>query len=293
MGMGIGPISKPSIFEVVGGAEDTHFNPVSAAEIDRIVAPVLGIDVDDVKREVPCMGRRLDLLATADTHRVAIELQYGEADPSHLGRLVGWYAPHVAATDMILVAESFPTVVVDAVRESRVPNLALLRVVPGWNQDGTSGLDFELVISNITPVLGHSAEADEKNLAMRDSIARLGKALTEHGLKDSNARGYVRLFPIRGEVWANVLVRAKRVVVTVGSAQVIDAESAVKTLPDEWGAHGNGLYLTVSDDVDAYALRPEAEGVIAAEISEMRRNINEVIDAVAATIRQEDDLDTG
>ena len=67
MGMGIGPISKPSIFEVVGGAEDTHFNPVCAAEIDRIVGPVLGIDVDDVKREVPCMGRRLDLLIDIDS----------------------------------------------------------------------------------------------------------------------------------------------------------------------------------------------------------------------------------
>lgn len=289
--MGIGAVAKPSIFDVVGGAEDTHFNPACADEIDRIVSPVLGIDVDDVKREVPCMGRRLDLLATADTHRVAIELQYGEADPSHLGRLVGWYAPHVAATDMILVAESFPSVVVDAVRESRIPNLALLKVIPGWNHDGTSGLDFEVVMSNITPVLGQSAASGEKHAAMRDSVSRLGKALAEHGLKDSNARGYVRLFPLQDEVWANVLVRFTRVVVTVGSAQVIDAELAVKRLSDDWGVHGNGLYLTVSDDVDAYGLLPGAAAQVAADIAEMRGDINEVVDAVAATIRDDEDSD--
>ena len=81
-----------TLAKAFGGGEATHFNPACAEMIDRIVEPVVGEEVIDVHREVNCEGSRLDLLAVTNERRVAVELQYGDADASHLGRLVAWSA---------------------------------------------------------------------------------------------------------------------------------------------------------------------------------------------------------
>lgn len=293
--MTIKPIERPSLFDAVGGGEETHFNPVCVELIDRIVGPVLGVDVDDVQREVPCLGRRLDLFATAEARRVAIELQYGEADPSHLGRLLGWYAPHVAATDAILVAESFPASLVDAVRDQRIRGLALVRVLTGWNRDGAAALDFEVVMSNITPVQGGSLGGDQKSDDRRASNAILGDALSGHGLKDSNARDYVRLFPIVDGFWANAEIRASRVVLRIGAAPIFDAEAAARRLDPDWGPQGNGMSYTVSDDVESYRLSPESAEKVAEEIAGMTDEILEALVVCKSCVldTNEDDEETG
>ena len=286
----IEPIERPSITEAVGGGEETHFNPVCAQLIDRIVGPVLGVDVDDVQREVPCAGRRLDLLATADVRRVAIELQYGDADPGHLGRLVGWYAPHVAATDRILVAESFPTALKEAVREKGIPNLALIKAITGWNRDGAPALGFEVVASNIASVQGGALRDSQKSADRKNSTQLLGDALDRHGLQDSNASSYVRLFPIRDGFWANTYVRAARVVLHIGAYSPFDAEAAVRLVDDDWGPQGNGMYFTVSDDVDSYVLSEEDAEKVADKISRMQAEIEAALNAgIASTTLDQDE----
>ena len=134
-------LEKLSLNKVFEG-EATHFNPACAQMIDRIVGPVVGEEVIDVTSEVNCEGRRLDLLAVTQEHIVAIELQFNGADASHLGRLIGWYAPSVDATASILVAESFSDLLVKQVRDKAIKSLALVQATAGWNKDGQVGLDF-------------------------------------------------------------------------------------------------------------------------------------------------------
>ena len=290
--MQVGPIEHPSIAEVVGGGEATHFNAACATEIDRIIGPVIGVDVEDVQREVPCGARRLDLLATAVGRRVAIELQYGEADPDHLGRLIGWYAPHVSATDHVLVAEAFPASVVDGVRTGRIPNMALVRVVTGWNPDGSMGLDFEVVESNIERLRGSSEDARARADRARKSIKMLAAALSDRGLKDSNARDYVRLFPVQNRCWAVAEIRASRVVVAVGSFDVFDSELAAENLGDEWIAKGNRIYNEVFDGVESFVLTRDQANEVASRIEGQSEAIEESVKHVATTIRRpaEDEL---
>ena len=133
-----------TLAQAFGGGEATHFNPACAEMIDRIVEPVVGEEVIDVHREVNCEGSRLDLLAVTNERRGAVELQYGDADASHLGRLVGWYGPSVCATDMVLVAEGFPALLIDAVRNDRLRDLDLVQASAGWNQGGEMGVAFSI-----------------------------------------------------------------------------------------------------------------------------------------------------
>jgi hypothetical protein len=278
--------------EVIGGNEDAHFNPACAESIDQIVGPVVGLEVDEVRREVPCAGKSLDLLAVAENRRVAIELQYGEADPSHLGRLLGWYAPAVEATDKILVAESFPEPLLFAVRSGQLRNVALVRALAGWNQDGTGGIAFETSATSIESVQGRSPAAHENREREFASVALIGQELAKYDLRDSNAQGHVRLFPVREGCWATVRIRTSRVVLNIGSSAQVDFDAAAGALDTEWSAVGKGLYKKISDQVEAYAVDPDAVPGIASTIADLADDAEQAIDALIATI-PEDDTDDG
>ena len=281
-------LSLNKVFE----GEATHFNPACAEMIDRIVGPVVGEEVIDVTREVNCEGSRLDLLAVTNDHTVAIELQFNGADASHLGRLIGWYAPLVDATVSILVAESFPESLVHQIQENKIQSLALVRATAGWNKDGQVGLNFDVVASSIQTEIGNnsgSSEANERNI---ESIQLLSTALAKYGLRDSNAKYYIRLFPVKDHVWATAEVRVGRVVVTVGSSTNARSEEIVGSLKDGWVGSNNGkrLYLTISDSVENYLIGEGQAENLAEEIANRKTEILEVVDLLASTIPEDESL---
>lgn len=285
-------LERPTVLQVIGGGEASHFNPACAASIDQIVGPVVGLEVDEVLREVPAAGKNLDLLAVAENRRIAIELQYGEADPSHLGRLLGWYAPAVEATEEILVAESFPEPLLFAVRSGQLRNVALVRAIAGWNRDGTGGVAFESAASSIESVQSGSPIARENRDREFASVALIGQELAQHGLRDSNAQSYVRLFPVKDGCWATVRIRVAKVVLNIGSSNEVDFDAAAEALDTDWSSVGKGLYKSISDQVDSYAVDPEAVPGIAARVAELADDAREAVDALIATI-PEDGVDEG
>jgi len=280
-----------TLAKAFGGGEATHFNPACAEMIDRIVEPVVGEEVIDVHREVNCEGSRLDLLAVTNERRVAVELQYGDADASHLGRLVGWYGPSVGATDMVLVAEGFPALLIDAVRNDRLRDLALVQASAGWNQGGEMGVAFSIAASSVVPESGSSEAEAAKNAAHCESVRLLGDALATHHLKDSDAKYYIRLFPIKDHCWAVVRVRSSRVVVNVGSSAKVDPEAVVDDLDEDWVAKPrSGLFLTVSREAESYSVNPDAVEAIAQSIANLESSIHRAVDCLIATV-EADELD--
>ena len=278
-----------TLAKAFGGGEATHFNPACAEMIDRIVEPVVGEEVIDVHREVKCESSRLDLLAVTSERRVAVELQYGDADASHLGRLVGWYGPSVGATDMVLVAEGFPTLLVDAVRNDRLRDLALVQASAGWNQGGEVAVAFSIVASSVVPESGSSEAEAAKQAAHRESVRLLGDALATHHLKDSDAKHYIRLFPVMDHCWASVVVRSGRVVVNVGSSAKVEPEAVIDDLDEEWIAKPrSGLFLTVSREVESYSINPDAVEAIAQSIADLEPSIQVAIDGLIATVEADE-----
>lgn len=279
-------LSLNTVFE----GEATHFNPACAEMIDRIVGPVVGEEVIDVASEVNCEGSRLDLLAVTNDHRVAVELQFGGADASHLGRLIGWYAPAVEATASILVAEDFPKLLVNQVRDKKISNLALVRALTGWNKDGLVGIDFQVVVSSLPSVRGDSnTEMSETDKRHNASTLLLASELAKFGLKDSNANYYIRLFPLRGKCWATVRIRSGRVVINVGSSSNTRPELISDELPDDWTIIRKGLWRTVSDEVEGYGINEGEVGNIAKDIDGLKSEIQSLIDLLSGTIPEDED----
>tara|TARA_Y100001970_G_scaffold198822_1_gene241868 strand:- start:1706 stop:2587 length:882 start_codon:yes stop_codon:yes gene_type:complete len=279
-------LSLNKVFE----GEATHFNPACAEMIDRIVGPVVGEEVIDVSREVNCEGSRLDLLAVTNDHRVAVELQFGSADASHLGRLIGWYAPAVEATVSILVAEGFPKLLVNQVRDKKINSLALVRVFAGWNQDGQVGIDFEVVASSSVVMRGESSELSEDVQRKIKSTETLATALDKHGLKDSNAKRYVRLFPVKNHCWASIRIRAGRVVLNVGSSANVRPELLTNELGEDWRIIGKGIWRTVSDEVESYVINENEFEKIAKYIDDLKPEIQSVVDLLIGTIPEDEEV---
>ncbi len=279
-------LSLNKVFE----GEATHFNPACAEMIDQIVGPVVGEEVIDVAPEVNCQGSRLDLLAVTSDHRVAVELQFGSADASHLGRLIGWYAPAVEATASILVAEDFPKLLVNQVRDNKISDLALVRAITGWNKDGLVGIDFEVVASSLPVVQSnHNSEPSEADIRQNESTLMLASELAKFGLKDSNANYYVRLFPMKGKCWATVRIRSGRVVINIGSSSNTRPELISDQLSDDWTIITKGLWRTVSDEVEGYAINEGEVGNIAKDIDGLKSEILGLIDLLSGTIPEDED----
>jgi hypothetical protein len=116
-----------SLAEVLGGGEARRMTPDLAANISVLDEPLACWMVEDSSTmEVNLLDRYLDLLAAAELPstgeqiQVAIENQYGVADPDHFGRLVGWYMPETGAQMGVLVAEDFDPQLVKAVADGQI-----------------------------------------------------------------------------------------------------------------------------------------------------------------------------
>ncbi len=112
---------------ILGGSEPQFMTPQIAENIDALNEPTsCRFLADTVETEVDILGRSLDILGAAELPgsgeeiQVAIENQYGTADPDHFGRLVGWYMPETGARMGVLVAEQFEPQLIRAVSEGSV-----------------------------------------------------------------------------------------------------------------------------------------------------------------------------
>lgn len=76
-------------------------------------------------------------------------------------------------------------------------------------------------------------------------------------------------------------------VLNIGSSAEVDFDAAAEALDTDWSAVGKGLYRTVSNQVDAYAVNPEAASAIADKISELADDAQLAIDALIATIPED------
>jgi hypothetical protein len=113
--------------EVLGGSEPVKMTPAIAANIGVLNEPLSCWMVEDSSTmEVNLLDRSLDILAlaelpgTGEQIQVAIENQYGTADPDHFGRLVGWYMPESGAQMGVLVAEDFEPQLIKALTDAQI-----------------------------------------------------------------------------------------------------------------------------------------------------------------------------
>jgi hypothetical protein len=113
--------------EVLGGSEPLKMTPDIAANIGVLNEPLSCWMVEDSSTmEVNRLDRSLDILASAELPgtgeqiQVAIENQYGTADPDHFGRLVGWYMPESGAQMGVLIAEDFEPQLIKALTDAQV-----------------------------------------------------------------------------------------------------------------------------------------------------------------------------
>lgn len=113
--------------EVLGGSESTQMTPAVAAHLSVLDDPLSCWMVEDTSQmEVSLLDRYLDILAAAEVPdtgeqiQVAIENQYGTADPDHFGRLVGWYMPETGAQMGVLIAEDFAPQLLKAIADGQI-----------------------------------------------------------------------------------------------------------------------------------------------------------------------------
>jgi hypothetical protein len=119
--------ARTALVQVFGGGEAMRMTPELAENIAVLDEPLSCRMVPDKSQmEISLLERSLDILATAELPAtgeqvpVAIENQYGMADPDHFGRLVGWYMPETGAPMGVLIAESFPPQLVKAVTDGLI-----------------------------------------------------------------------------------------------------------------------------------------------------------------------------
>jgi hypothetical protein len=142
---------------------------------------------DQSQMEINLIDRYLDILATAELPLtgeqipVAIENQYGTADPDHFGRLVGWYMPETGAPMGVLIAEGFDPQLIKAVNDG-----VIIRPEHGIWLIEACGFSV-----NGIPVVTYSTVAC--SLTRSDKIARDRAFRTGAGSSStSNAETYAR-----------------------------------------------------------------------------------------------------
>lgn len=119
--------SRVPLSTILGGSEPQKMTPELANNIEVLNEPTACRFLSDgSSMEVNLLGRSLDILASAELPgsgeeiQVAIENQYGVADPDHFGRLVGWYMPETGARMGVLVAEGFEPQLIKTVSDGQV-----------------------------------------------------------------------------------------------------------------------------------------------------------------------------
>lgn len=140
--------------EILGGPEDVVMTPEISQNITVLNSTLsCWFDAETAETEVALFGRKLDILVraeipgTGEEVTVAVENQYGSADPDHFGRLIGWYMPEVGAEMGVLIAESFEPHLVRAVTEGQIiqPRHGLWLVeAAGYEVGGVKSVSYSL-----------------------------------------------------------------------------------------------------------------------------------------------------
>lgn len=169
--------SRP-LRDVLGGDEAKVMTPGIASNLGVLDAVVAcWFDPASVDTEVSLFNRSLDILAKAEIPglgeetNVAIENQYGVADPDHFGRLIGWYMPETNSEMGILIAEAFEPHLINAVSKGLIfrPRFGL------WLVEATGQMVGE------TPTISYNLRAtslERDVLFAREKAFRLNQAFS-------------------------------------------------------------------------------------------------------------------
>lgn len=182
--------SSQPLKDILGGGEAQVMTPAIAKNITVLDSALsCWFDSESPETEVALFGRSLDVLATAEIPgtgeeiAVAIENQYGQADPDHFGRLVGWYMPEVGADMGVLIAESFEPHLIRAVSEGQIiqPRHGLWLIeASGFDVGGTKTISYSLKASSLD-----RKRLLERELAFRKNLSGAGSATHEKAAADS------------------------------------------------------------------------------------------------------------
>lgn len=178
--------------EVLGGDEARFMTPAIAQNLGVLDSTLsCWFDPESVEQEVPLFNRFLDILAkaeipgTGEEIPVAIENQYGIADPDHFGRLVGWYMPETSAEMGVLIAEGFEPHLIRAVSEGKIvqPKYGL------WLVEASGQM------VNGTPTVSYAVRATsvERDVLLAREIAFKKNATTSTGDQSTKVRAETEL----------------------------------------------------------------------------------------------------
>lgn len=183
--------SKP-LKEILGGDEAKFMTPAIASNLSVLDAVVsCWFDTESVDTEVSLFNRSLDILAKAEIPgsgeetNVAIENQYGFADPDHFGRLIGWYMPETNSEMGILIAESFEPHLINAVSKGLIfrPRFGLWLVEATGQMIGeTCAVSYTLRASSLerdVQIAREKAFRQNQSFSAADSQARMQYELEE------------------------------------------------------------------------------------------------------------------
>lgn len=213
---------------VFGGSEAQRMTPEIAQHISVLNEPLCCWMIEDgteAQTEVSLLERALDILATAELPgtgeqiQVAIENQYGKADPDHFGRLIGWYLPETGAEMAVLIAEEFPPQLIKAVADGRIirPSHGLWLVeASGYMVDGRPAVHYATVACSLERMIridrerafhrGRSAgggsyeEADQRAAALFDHIVQTNSGNLAPAIQHSpQVKGFYRRLRDNGD----------------------------------------------------------------------------------------------
>ncbi|MHB1582498.1 MAG: hypothetical protein ACYCU7_16175 [Acidimicrobiales bacterium] len=271
-------------------------------------------DGDEVPTEVNLLERSLDILASAelpgsgDQVQVAIENQYGRADPDHFGRLVGWYLPETGAEMGVLIAEEFPPQLLKAVGDGRIvrPTHGLWLVqVSGYLVDGRPTVHYSTQACSLDRAVRiererafrqgpsggrNQEEAFRRAAEVFEHIGNTNRGELAHAIRTSpQTIGFYRILEDNGDTCHVALfVGAKRI--SVGSAyrkagwdeetldrlQTANGETQVSPEPDQRPLRGSwwNVKLGVGRDTPTSQLPPDLGEEIESAIGELRPAID-------------------
>lgn len=209
--------------DVFAGGEAERMTPEIAKNITVLDEPLCCFMLDDTEAsmEVAALDRYLDILAAAELPGtgeqilVAIENQYGKADPDHFGRLVGWYLPETGAQMGVLIAEGFDPQLVKAVDEGRIvhPEHGIWLVEAcGYRVDGRAVVHYTTRASSLP-----RAERIDRERAFRR-----GRSGASPGQAEANGRA-AELFEYIAKTSNSSLAEAiRRSKITAGYYRIIE-----------------------------------------------------------------------
>ena len=242
-------LNRIDLRTALGGSEPEVMTPAILSHIEILNEQVLcRFDADSVEAEVNILGRSLDLLASAELPesgeeiQVAIENQYGTADPDHFGRLIGWYMPETGARMGVLIAEGFEPQLIRAVSEGEIvrPEHGLWLVeATAYQVDSTRFVNYQTRASSLPRAerlsrekaflrgtASSSAEDDQRARKLFEWIQRTSDGWIGEAIARSRTKSgyYRRLQETTPSIFTELFVGTDRI--SIGSSHTKSGHSA-------------------------------------------------------------------